>query len=104
MANDAVTPPVVGIGQQRDVRDFGLSRRASAAEILASCIRLMTPSIMRAPPDAETMISGVLRVGRAFSMARVMRFSDDRAHAAADEGILHHARHRPDVPSICPAR
>src|SRR5208282_2792947 len=71
MANDAVTPPVVGSVRTEIYGTRALSKRASAAEIFASCIRLITPSIMRAPPDAETIMIGV-RVSIAFSMARVM--------------------------------
>jgi hypothetical protein len=48
-----------------------VSRRASAAEILAICIRLTTPSIMRAPPEAETTMIG-LRSLHARSIARVI--------------------------------
>ena len=71
MAKEAVTPPVVGSVKTEMYGTRAASRRASAAEIFANCIRLITPSIMRAPPDAETMISGV-RVSIAFSIARVM--------------------------------
>jgi hypothetical protein len=47
------------------------SKRASAALILAICIRLMAPSIMRAPPEQETITSGsFLAMQR--SMARVI--------------------------------
>src|SRR6202140_4721776 len=71
MANDAVTPPVVGSVKTEMYGTRAASKRASAAEILANCIRLITPSIMRAPPDAETITIGV-RVSIAFSIARVM--------------------------------
>jgi hypothetical protein len=47
------------------------SRRMSAAEILAICMRLMAPSCMRAPPEAETITSG-WRSSMARSMARVI--------------------------------
>ena len=77
------------------------SSRASAAEILASCIRLITPSIMRAPPEAETMISGVCVSQRALDRPR-NRLADHRAHAAADERILHRARQSPGVPFSLP--
>ncbi len=50
---------------------LALSSRASAAEIFASCIRLTTPSIMRAPPEAETMISGIFASSER-SIARVI--------------------------------
>ena len=50
---------------------------------------------MRAPPDAETIISGVLRISGALHRPRD-HLAHHRAHAAADERILHHARdHRP---------
>ena len=71
MANDAVTPPVVGSVSNEMYGTFALSRRASAAEIFANCIRLTTPSIMRAPPDADTIISGVF-VSIARSTERVI--------------------------------
>src|ERR1700676_5604721 len=71
MAKEAVTPPVVGSVRTEINGTLASSRRASAAEILASCIRLTTPSIMRAPPEAETMTMGTL-VSCACSMARVM--------------------------------
>src|SRR3984957_4321700 len=71
MAKDAVTPPVVGSVSTEMNGTLASSNRASAAEILANCIRLITPSIMRAPPDADTMTIGA-RVSVACSMARVM--------------------------------
>ena len=71
------------------------SRRASAAETLASCIRLIVPSIMRAPPEQETITSGSLR-SMARSTAQRHFFADHRAHRAADEAELHRAAdHRP---------
>ena len=42
-----------GIGEHADVRQRASSRRISAAEILAICIRLMAPSCMRAPPERK---------------------------------------------------
>src|SRR6185369_11274451 len=71
MANEAVTPPVVGSVRTEINGTWAWSSRASAAEILANCMRLITPSIMRAPPEAETMTIGT-RVSVACSMARVM--------------------------------
>src|SRR5271155_915334 len=71
MANDAVTPPVVGSVSTETYGTFALSSRANAAEILASCIRLTTPSIILAPPDADTIISGVCE-SSARSTARVI--------------------------------
>src|SRR5262249_31928053 len=43
---------------------------ASAADTFASCIRLIVPSIIRAPPEQDTTISGC-RVSTAISTARV---------------------------------
>src|SRR5580700_9905743 len=84
MANEAVTPPVVGSVSTETYGTFALSSRASAAEILASCIRLITPSIILAPPEADTIIDG------AFDSPRD-HLAHHRSHAAANEGILHYA-------------
>ena len=106
MAKLAVTPPVVGSVSTLMNGTLASSRRISAAEILASCIRLTAPSCMRAPPEAETMISG-LRAGRCErSMARVMLLAHHRAHAAADE-LQFQAQmlHRPPVQfAVAPRR
>ena len=79
MAKEAVTPPVVGSVSTEMYGTLASSMRASAAEIFASCIRLTTPSIMRAPPEAETMMSGTFR-----SVARLDGagdgFANDGAH------------------------
>src|SRR6202161_2789263 len=71
MAKEAVTPPVVGSVSTEMNGTLALSNLPSAAEILASCIRLITPSIIRAPPEAETIISGVFE-SSARSTARVI--------------------------------
>src|SRR5215471_4609114 len=71
IAKDAVTPPVVGSVNTDIYGTFASSMRASAAEILASCIRLIAPSIMRAPREAEMTISGTLE-SVACSTARVI--------------------------------
>ena len=47
------------------------SSRASAALIFAICISESAPSIIRAPPEAETMMTGS-RAAIARSMARVI--------------------------------
>ena len=44
--------------------------RSSAATVFASCMSASVPSCIRAPPDAETTISGT-RSARACSAARV---------------------------------
>ena len=60
-----------GVGEQPKCRG-ALRRRVapSAAETLASCMRLMVPSIMRAPPEQETTMSG-WRVAMESSTPRV---------------------------------
>jgi hypothetical protein len=60
-----------GVGEDADVGDAASSSWARPVAILASCMRLTTPSIMRAPPEAETMMSGC-RVASERSMARAM--------------------------------
>src|SRR5438445_251688 len=47
-----------------------LAWRASAPLVLASCMRLRMPSYIRAPPEADTMMTGNFD-SVAFSMARV---------------------------------
>ena len=60
-----------GVGEQADEREAApRRRRARAAEILAICMRESVPSIMRAPPEQETTISGS-RSRSARSTARV---------------------------------
>ncbi len=71
IARLAVTPPVVGSVSTLMYGMRSSSRRMSAAEILAICIRLMAPSCMRAPPEAETIISGAFWAMER-SMARVI--------------------------------
>ena len=71
MAKLAVTPPVVGSVSNEIYGSFARSSRASAAEILAICISDSAPSIMRAPPEHDTMITGALRA-RAISMPRTI--------------------------------
>src|SRR6266404_3212987 len=70
IAKLAVTPPVVGSVITEMYGTLASSSLASAAETLASCIRLMVPSIMRAPPEHETTTKG-WRVSSANSMPRV---------------------------------
>src|SRR5229473_6623289 len=70
MAKLAVTPPVVGSVITEMYGTFASSSFASAAETLASCIKLIVPSIMRAPPEQETTTSGC-RVSMANSIPRV---------------------------------
>ena len=65
-------------------------RRSSAASVLASCIRARVPSCIRAPPDAQTMISGDPGVERVLGGPGHL-LADDRAHRAAHEPEVHDA-------------
>ena len=96
MAKLAVTPPVVGSVRTEMYGKPARSRRASAAETLAICISDSVPSIMRAPPEHETMITGRRRAG-AVSMPRDDLLAHDHAHAAADERVLHRGDHGLDA-------
>ena len=69
-ANEAKTPPVVGSVMRLMKGTPASASRPSAATVLASCISDSVPSCMRAPPDAETTISGS-RSSSACSAARV---------------------------------
>ena len=71
MAKLAVTPPVVGSVRTEMNGSRARSSRASAAETFAICISDSAPSIMRAPPEHETMMTGWRR-SSAISMARVI--------------------------------
>ena len=65
MAYDADTPPVVGLVRIETKGIRAERSRAISTDVLAICIRERTPSCIRAPPDAETMIKG-----RRFSVER----------------------------------
>ena len=68
-ANEAKTPPVVG-SLISEMSGIPASRRRSvAATVLTSCISDKVPSCIRAPPEADTMISGIRRA-RAASAER----------------------------------
>ena len=69
-ANDAKTPPVVGSDRTLMNGTPAARSRSRAATVFASCIRASVPSCIRAPPDAETTMSGS-RWSRAYSAARV---------------------------------
>ena len=88
IAKLAVTPPVVGSVSTEMYGSPARSRRASAALTLAICISESVPSIMRAPPEQETTITG-RRYCRQRSIGARDLLADDHAHAAADEGVLH---------------
>ena len=68
----AVTPPVVGSASSEMNNPPASSSRASAALVLAICIRLSVLSCMRAPPEQLTISSGSF-FSAAISMVRVMR-------------------------------
>ncbi len=71
IAKLAVTPPVVGSVSTERNGSRPRSSRASAALILAICISESAPSIIRAPPEQDTTITG-RRASSARSMARVI--------------------------------
>ncbi len=96
IAKLAVTPPVVGSVSTAIYGRRARSRRASAPQIFAICISDRAPSIMRAPPEQQTMTTGTALFDGAFDGARDL-LSDDDAHAAADEAVLHHRHDRRDA-------
>ena len=100
IAKLAVTPPVVGSVRSEMYGSRARSSRASAAQIFAICISDSAPSIIRAPPEHETMITGMPPLDRALDRARDL-LADDDAHAAADEAVLHRAHDGPR-PSMSP--
>ena len=71
VANDAVTPPVVGWVSREMKGSFASESRAKAPQVLAICISESIPSCMRAPDEAETMIMPRFSA-MAISMARVI--------------------------------
>ena len=71
IAKLAVTPPVVGSVSTEMYGSLARSSRASAADTFAICISDNAPSIMRAPPEQETMMTG-LREESPRSIARVI--------------------------------
>ncbi len=52
--------------------NFSLACRARAPLVFAICMRLSIPSYMRAPPEAETMMTAQ-RLAVAYSIVRVIR-------------------------------
>ena len=77
------------------------SSRASAALILAICISDSAPSIIRAPPEQDTMITGLPVLDRRLDGPGDL-LADHHAHAAADERVLHRGHHDVSMPPICP--
>ena len=71
IAKLALTPPVVGSVSTAMYGSRARSRRARAPEIFAICMSERAPSIMRAPPEQQTMIIGQRRA-MAISMPRVI--------------------------------
>ena len=65
IAKLAVTPPVVGSVSTEMYGSRARSSRASAPQIFAICISDSAPSIMRAPPEQQTMTTGQRVVDRA---------------------------------------
>ena len=58
MANDAVTPPVVGSVSTVMKGRWAAPRRSTAQDTFAICISETSPSCMRAPPDAQNTTTG----------------------------------------------
>ena len=69
-ANEANTPPVVGSVIRLMYGTPASASRPSAATVFASCISESVPSCIRAPPEADTTMSGS-RSSSACSAARV---------------------------------
>ena len=69
MATLAVTPPNVGSANKQINGSFASPSLATAAEVLAICIRERIPSCILAPPEVVTKITGSL-VSSARSIAR----------------------------------
>ncbi len=68
MAKDAVTPPVVGSVSTVMKGSAARLRRSTAQDTFAICMREVSPSCMRAPPEAQNTTTG-----RRSSMARSIR-------------------------------
>ncbi len=68
----AMTPAVVGLVRTEMKGRFWQAWRARAPLVLAICMRLSMPSYMRAPPEAETMMTPQ-RCAVPYSITRVMR-------------------------------
>jgi len=60
-ANDAHTPPVVGWASTTMVASSASRISSKATTVFAICMRAMTPSCMRAPPEAVTTTNGTPR-------------------------------------------
>src|SRR5712691_8040383 len=70
MAKLAVTPPVVGSVSTETKGNPCSPSRCKAADVFAICISERMPSCMRAPPEADTMMTGRC-LAMASSIARV---------------------------------
>ena len=66
-----MTPAVVGLVRTEMYGRQAWAWRASAALVLAICIRLSIPSYIRAPPEAETRMTGIFFLVQS-SMSRVI--------------------------------
>ena len=60
MAKLAETPPIVGSVRIEIYGSLSFASLLRAADVLAICIRDRIPSCMRAPPEHERIIRGVL--------------------------------------------
>src|SRR6266481_7921752 len=91
MATLAVTPPNVGSANRQINGSLASPSLATAAEVLAICIRERIPSCIRAPPEVVTKMTGNLASSARSIPADL--FSDDRPHAAAHKTEVEHAEH-----------
>ena len=79
-----------GIRQHADVRHAGRAHALQRRDGLGELHQRSVPSCIRAPPDAETTISGT-RSARACLGSAGDLLADDRAHRAAHEREVHDA-------------
>ena len=100
MAKLAVTPPVVGSVRTEMYGSRARSSLASAALILAICISDSAPSIIRAPPEQETITTGCW-YSMAASMARVI-FSPTTTPMLPPMNEYSIAATTTSLPPICP--
>ena len=101
MAKLAVTPPVVGSVRTLIYGTRTWSSRIKAPEIFAICIRLIAPSCIRAPPEAEMMMMGVFSAAER-SMARVI-FSPTTQPMLPPMNLISMAQIFTGRPSIVPS-
>jgi len=78
------------VREHRDVCEVCWAWSASAPLVLAICMRLSMPSYIRAPPEAQTRTTGILRFVES-SMMRVTFSPTTRPHRRGEEIEIHDA-------------